>query len=115
MSAISTIEHIPMKSFRVKLPDDFMYLSSVMINNSYATNATVWGFGANEYLGRLPKFAIDNEKGVMLFSGSYSRWWIVRQFQKLKEWWNPEIVTLEYFPYSHPLAQDKRNFYTPGQ
>ena len=79
------------RDFKAELPIDFEHLISVkrmatglQLNSAdyFNTPGTLHGFRINE--------------NIIYFSGSFSRWWIIRIFQKLRNYFFPVCYELKY-------------------
>ena len=89
---------IKKRNFSAKLPDDFVLLKSItrpdgnkLPNDSFMQYAKIDCFG--RFITE--QFCIKEDR--ILFSGNFSRYFIIRLFQKFWEWLFPQEYKIEYF------------------
>ena len=96
-AVLPAVAFVKKRNFSAKLPDDFVVLKSITKpDGNCLPNDPFMCYGEIDWMARFKteNFSITEDR--ILFSGSFSRWCVVRICQKLWEWLFPSVYKLEY-------------------
>jgi hypothetical protein len=85
------------RNFWAKLPNDFVILKGVWKNNEQLLREPIENWEmiwCDKFHFKTEQFFIGEDK--IFFSGKFSKYWMIRQMQKLWEYFFPEKYKIEY-------------------
>lgn len=127
---LPAVAAMPIRNFYCKLPNDFFQLLSIELLRKPKTFLRRNKDGARKFVTidcnfKLPfvsemeqmrwnhscyaddkMFVLQEDK--VIFSGSYSKWLIIKWLQKLKEYVKPEIAVIQYIDFQTALNSDPK-------
>jgi len=108
---------LTIRNFKAEIPTDFCFVVKVEIKNKkrYIPVMNInpkdcFQMKYNEYYQQ-PMFHLSEK--YIYFYGSYSKWWLIKQFQRLKDYLFPDKALFTYIDYeTWEASKIKKNHLT---
>jgi hypothetical protein len=87
------------RDFVAELPEDFVQLISIENQYGHLPINSFMEQGRIDWIGRYKTEQFTIRENKIYFSGTFSRWWIIRLWQKFIEWLFPITYKMKYIDY----------------